>query len=125
MTIERVSAKAKGNAGEKKAVEFLEKNGYTIVKRNFKKVYGEVDIIGKKGDVLVFTEVKFWTSLDSSSMEHALNRKKMRTIVKISKAFLMENPSFNDFHIRYDVIFIGRDGAFRHIPSAFTENETA
>ena len=125
MIMERVSAKAKGNAGEDKAVVFLEKNGYIILKRNFKKPFGEVDIIGRKDDVLVFAEVKSWNHLDASSIGQALNRKKMRTIINISRAFLMENPSFNDFHIRYDVIFIGREGALSHIPSAFTEDETA
>lgn len=118
------SAKEKGARGERKAVEFLKEEGYTIVERNFKKAFGEVDIICRKDDVLVFTEVKSWESLDESAMEHAINKRKTGTIVRVSKAFLSERPSYRGFHIRYDVIFIGRDGTVDHIPSAFTENET-
>ena len=121
----KVSTKEKGRKGESLAMDFLEHEGYTVIERNFRKAYGEVDIISVKDDVVTFTEVKSWGHIDKSGMEHALNRKKTGRIVKVSRAFLMENPLYNGFHVRYDIIFIGGDGVVTHIPSAFTENEIA
>ena len=52
------SRKATGRSGEDVAVQFLEKQGYTILERNFRLRIGEVDIIARDGDCLVFIEVK-------------------------------------------------------------------
>ena len=47
-----------GSVYEQKAVEYLEEHGYIIVGQNYFCRYGEIDIIAKKDDVLVFVEVK-------------------------------------------------------------------
>ncbi|TFG65095.1 MAG: YraN family protein [Spirochaetales bacterium] len=124
MTGNPENTREKGNRGEREAALYLAEMGYTIIKRNFKKSYGEVDIISSMGDTLIFSEVKTWTHLDKTAMEHAINRKKIRKIVKTSKAFLMENPAFYGFHIRYDILFNRGESGILHIPGAFTENET-
>ena len=47
-----------GNFGEDKACEFLENNGISVIKRNYHARMGEIDIIAKDGDTIVFAEVK-------------------------------------------------------------------
>ncbi|MBR5250702.1 MAG: YraN family protein, partial [Clostridia bacterium] len=47
-----------GADGENQATLYLKKEHYKILERNYKTYYGEVDIIAKKGDLLVFVEVK-------------------------------------------------------------------
>ena len=50
--------KIKGNLGENIACEYLEKDGYQIITRNFNCFYGEIDIIAIKNSELIFIEVK-------------------------------------------------------------------
>ena len=47
---------------EEQAAQYLQSKGYTIIKRNYKTPYGEIDLIAKKPDLLVFCEVKFRSS---------------------------------------------------------------
>jgi len=47
-----------GKTGEELAVSYLKKKHYSILERNFRRPWGELDIVAKKGDVLVFIEVK-------------------------------------------------------------------
>ena len=55
---EKMNNKILGNDGEKEATEYLIKNGYKIIERNFFCKRGEIDIIAKDGDTIVFIEVK-------------------------------------------------------------------
>ncbi|HBM81651.1 MAG TPA: YraN family protein, partial [Clostridiaceae bacterium] len=50
------SSKDKGDLGEQAAVEYLIKNGYSILQRNFRTRYGEIDIIGRDEDYIAFIE---------------------------------------------------------------------
>ena len=113
----------KGRQGEEHAARYLEQCGYTVVKKNYRKYGAEIDLIGTKDGLLIFFEVKYWSSFGFGEMEKALNGLKMNKIVKASRGFLRENPKFDEFGIRYDVIYIdGRSKKIKHIESAFTEN---
>jgi putative endonuclease len=50
--------KETGRIGEDVAAEFLRRKGFAIIERNFRKPWGEIDIIAEKGDVVRFVEVK-------------------------------------------------------------------
>ena len=54
----KIFNKLKGDFGEEKATRYLKKQKYKILKRNFKNSIGEIDIIAKQKDVIVFVEVK-------------------------------------------------------------------
>ena len=62
--------KITGTDGENRAAKFLEQQGYTILERQWRSPVGEVDIIAKKADVLVFCEVKTWPRGDADSLEN-------------------------------------------------------
>ncbi|MBP5618294.1 MAG: YraN family protein, partial [Clostridia bacterium] len=49
---------ATGERGEKLAARYLRRKGYRILERNFQTRFGEIDLIARKGDQLVFVEVK-------------------------------------------------------------------
>jgi putative endonuclease len=110
----------KGRAGEAAAAFFLEEKGMKILEKNFRSRSGEVDIIAREGEVIVFTEVKTWTTLEIDALEHALDAKKQRKIIETSKYFLSLHREYRYMAIRYDVVFISQKG-ITHLASAFTE----
>ena len=94
-----------GNYGEKLAGEFLKNLGYQIIKKNFQFGHGEIDIIAKDKDVLVFVEVKYRKSLEFGEPEFSINKNKQSQIKKIAGAYLAINE-IKDKDCRIDVIAI-------------------
>lgn len=116
----------KGREGEELAAAFLKKHGIEILKRNFTCPAGEVDIIGVKGEILKFIEVKRWDSLPLSEMEYAVNKRKQCRIINSSRFFLNSNRRLGDFSIQYDVIWISHKGnEITYFEGAFTETGAA
>lgn len=68
--------------GENAACTFLERKGYKILERNFRKSYGEVDIIAIDKDTVVFIEVKTRTTSSYGTPFDAISRTKMAQIIK-------------------------------------------
>lgn len=73
--------------GENAACEILQKKGYKILERNFRKSYGEVDIIAVNKDILVFVEVKTRTSSKFGTPFEAIASWKLRQIIKVAKYY--------------------------------------
>ncbi len=114
----------KGREGEEHAAKFLEQDGYEIVGRNYRSYGAEVDLIALSGKTLVFAEVKHWDAYGFGEMGRILNRKKRLRIVKASKGFIHDNPVFDDYRIRYDLVFLADSGKIiEHIKDAFTETD--
>ena len=117
---EKESSYDKGLAGEKKAAEYLGKNGYKILARRFRGGTGEVDIIVSKDDIIVFVEVKTWSALESDDLERAVNKTKQRKIRSAASSFLYCHPKFSACRIRFDLIFLsGRMDNLDHWEGAF------
>lgn len=81
-----------GDVGEKVAKRYLERKGYAIIERNYRKPWGEIDLVSKKNGLLVFCEVK---TRDSKHVEHylaeaSINRLKIRKLQKICETYLAE-----------------------------------
>jgi len=111
----------KGREGEGAAVEYLEKNGYKVVERNFRSRRGEVDIIARKNEELVFVEVKNWDALTIDSIEHSLNSLKKQRIIKTAHYFIHCHPELKESRIRFDLIFVhGELSKIDHIKNAFS-----
>lgn len=92
-----------GNIGEQIAVEYLEKNTYKILKRNFYCKQGEIDIIAKDNQEIVFIEVKTRSSIDFGQPSEAVNSIKLKHMCKVAQYFLYKSHYMNNF-IRFDVI---------------------
>ena len=106
-----------GRAGEKKALEFLKKQGYSILETNFKTRLGEIDIIAKEGEYLVFIEVKTRSSDEYGQPSEAVNFKKQEKYFKVSLEYLQKNKLLNA-PCRFDVVEI-TDGKINIIKDAF------
>lgn len=101
-----------GKIGEEKAIEFLKKNGYKIIDRNFRTKIGEIDIICKKKREIVFIEVKTRSSDDFGLPEEAVNEKKLKRMEKVAYLY-MELKKINS-PFKFEVLSIKKeDGDFK------------
>ena len=91
--------------GEDLAAVFLQKKGYKIIERNFRKGYGEIDIIAQKKGILVFVEVKTRTSQLFGTPLEAITPGKLRELVKTAQFYKLLHPTLPDL-MRIDAISI-------------------
>ncbi len=98
-----------GKTGEKQAARYLEGNGVAVLTMNYHTPYGEIDIIGKKGDLLIFCEVKTRTSQKFGFPEESVTMKKKNALINSSLFYLQENDLL-DSSWRIDVISILKNG---------------
>jgi putative endonuclease len=96
-----------GNNGEKIASEYLEKNHYEIIKRNFRCKQGEIDIIAydNKNREYVFVEVKTRTNFEYGKPVDSVNKMKQKHIVSATKYYIYLHNLENEY-IRFDIIEI-------------------
>ncbi|MBN1446097.1 MAG: YraN family protein [Candidatus Omnitrophica bacterium] len=105
-----MNTRKRGNDGEALAVEFLKKHGYKIVCRNFTSRRGEIDIVAKDGQYLVFIEVKTRTSPDFGYPSEAVTRQKAERIRKTALYYLMTNRMDN-IPFRFEVVSLLKTGS--------------
>ena len=112
-----------GINGENKAAQYLLEKGYEIIERNYRTKTGEIDIIAKKAETLVFVEVKTLPQATPDMLSSVLNRQKLQRILKTSKRFLLNHRQYSNSYIRYDVIVLDMQGLpeVYHIENAFME----
>ena len=116
-----VDRRSKGTAGEDAAAEYLRRNGYRILKRNYRFMRGEIDIIAQDGFTLVFVEVKARHSNEFGTPEEAVTRRKQIQVRKIARGYLAERR-IGDTDCRFDVIGIeyeNGEARLRHVKDAF------
>ena len=108
----KTQRKELGKKGEEMALRFLKKNGYRIFVRNYVCKMGEIDIIAKEKDTLVFIEVKTRTSTAFGPPQLAVNSAKQMQLSKVALYFLKEK-GLEDVKARFDVvaILLGPGGA--------------
>jgi len=101
-----LNSSSTGHEGEELAAQYLVDNGMKIIKRNFHfgKV-GELDIVAKDGETLVFVEVKYRKSLEYGEPETGLTPLKKRQLKKIAEAYMYINEVF-ETECRFDVVAI-------------------
>lgn len=118
-----MNTKVTGNKGEEKACKYLIEKGYEIIDRNWRTRTGEIDIIVKKADFLVFVEVKTIPNGTPDMLAKELNYQKKQKILKTSKRYLINHREYNNSYIRFDVVVIGMAGLpdIYHIENAFAE----
>lgn len=95
----------KGNFGEMVAAMYLEKQGFEIVERNFRCRLGEVDIICKKNNQIIFVEVKTRTTNNYGAPSEAVNKEKKNKIRKVAALYMMSEKITN-YQVKFDVMEI-------------------
>jgi putative endonuclease len=113
--------KKTGKTGEDIAAAFLKKKRYKIIERNYKCVFGEVDIVARDMNDIVFIEVKSRKSKDFGEPEDAVTLNKQRKISKVALNYLKDRR-LDDRDARFDVIAIKlstEGNIVKHIKNAF------
>lgn len=95
--------KLKGNFGEELVYEYLEKEGTRVLARNFKSNFGEIDVIFKDKDEIVFAEIKSRTGIKYGFPAESVTFRKQNHIKMTAKYYLYINNLMN-CKIRFDVI---------------------
>ena len=94
-----------GKEGEKIAAAYLKKNGYEIIEINFRCPIGEIDIVAKEENDLVFVEVKTRKSLDLGYPEQAVGIRKQKKMSQLA-LWYMQKRKIADTNARFDVVAI-------------------
>lgn len=111
-----------GRTGEAIAVRYLRRKKYAILETRFRFLRGEIDIVARDGETLVFVEVKMRTGRGYGRPEESVTPGKQRQIRKVAEGYLLlRRPG--DVACRFDVVAIrpgdGAGYAVEHIVDAF------
>ncbi|WP_233899892.1 YraN family protein [Tenacibaculum piscium] len=109
-----------GEKGEQLAIEYLEKNGYKILEKNYRYKKAEVDIIAEKDGFLVVVEVKTRSSTYFGNPQDFVNPKKIKLLVYAMNHYVHQKNI--DLEIRFDIIgILQTNNTFKieHIEDAF------
>lgn len=111
-----------GDIGEQAAVNYLYHAGYDILERKYRRKTGEIDIIARVRDSLVFIEVKTRTSTAYGFPAEAVTYRKQQKIINTAYCYLQHTQNMNT-HCRFDVIeiFLAENNkvTYNHIMNAF------
>ena len=109
-----------GKKGEQLAINFLVKNGYRILDKNWRYQKAEIDIIAQKKDTLAVVEVKTRSSIDFGNPQDFVNPKKIKLLVSAIDDYIISKDL--DVNVRFDIIAIVREGnnfTIEHLEDAF------
>ena len=113
----RVAAFQNGLSAESRAAVFLMAKGYRILVKRFRTPYGEIDIVARRRNLLVFVEVKARATLDDAA--YAVTPRQQQRIIDAAQAWLMAHPEHANFDLRFDAMLIAPRRLPRHLLAAF------
>lgn len=114
---ERVAAFRLGLTAESRAAMLLLAKGYRILKRRWKTPVGEIDIVARRRNDLVFAEVKARDTLDAAA--EAVSHRSRQRIIAAAEFWLSSHPDDAQCFIRFDAILVAPGKLPRHIANAF------
>ena len=124
---EKMAAVSIGNLGEEAAVQAIKKQGYKVIERNYRTKMGEIDIIAKNREYIIFAEVK--TRMQGSMFQprQAVTYSKQNKIKMTAAMYLSKMTENTELQPRFDVIevIVGYDGTvlkccgIEHMENAF------
>jgi putative endonuclease len=94
-----------GNAGEAAAVSWYEDNGFEVVARNWRCAIGEIDIVARRGALVVIAEVKTRTSQRFGAPVEAVGHEKQVRLRRLGARYLRE-AALPGVRLRYDVVSV-------------------
>ena len=94
-----------GEKGEALAVQRLKKAGYKIIKTNYRNRLGEIDIIAKENDTIVFVEVKSRRSVNFGNPKQAITLQKQKKISMVALSYL-KTMGLDTARARFDVVTV-------------------
>lgn len=112
-----------GDKGEDLVARYIEKQGFTVVARNYTRRTGEIDLIAACGNIIAFVEVKT-RSRSFFDLTELISEAKQKRILSAAKSFIIEQKLYDNVY-RFDVALIDNldNGDITYIPNAFTQQE--
>lgn len=112
------SSRERGAKYEELAAEYLQKQGFQILQRNFSSRFGEIDLIAREGRYLVFVEVKYRAQNNGGHPLEAVDARKQRRIGKTADFYLLRYGYGETTPCRFDVVGILGEEVI-HLRNAF------
>jgi putative endonuclease len=106
-----------GLSAESRAVAFLLAKGYRVLARRFRTPLGEIDIVARRRDVLVFVEVKARDNFDEAA--ESIVKRQQNRIIDAAQMWLAAHPEDAMRNMRFDAILVIPGRLPRHLPAAF------
>lgn len=110
--------KARGKKGEELAALYLERQGYQILKRNYRLPQGEIDLVAREGNTLAFIEVRTKSTDFYGTPAESISERKKRRLRQLAAQFLAREGAGREIRaFRFDVVAIsfGASGEVREI----------
>jgi putative endonuclease len=107
-----------GQLAENSACAFLESQGFGIVRRNFTRRLGELDIVARAGDLLLIVEVRTRATDEFGGAAASIGPAKQRRIAATAALLLQSDRALRQCRVRFDVIIV-RDGQIEWLKHAF------
>ena len=102
---------------------YMRLHGFGIVAKNYVTgrgtTAGEIDFIAKRGNLLVFVEVKQRTTLDNAA--YAISPTQQQRLIRGAKNFIKHHPQYRRYDLRFDAVLIELPFSIRHIENACSE----
>ena len=95
-----------GKSGEDLAAGELTAQGYAVIERRYRTRYGEIDIIARDGETLVFVEVRRKAGLGYGAAAESVTRNKQRRIIRMAIDYLARQDLYGRCAVRFDVVAI-------------------
>ena len=116
-----------GQYGEDLGVKYLKNKGYLVIDRNFNRKCGELDIITKKDNKIIFVEVKtrdISRNTEQGAGEESVNYYKQKKLLKTAELYILEKKLPENMFWQFDVLSISIDkqakiAKIKHIEDAF------
>lgn len=112
-----------GKSGEDLAVAELGRRGYAIVARRYRTRHGEIDVVARDGDELVFVEVRRRSGEMCGAAAESVTRNKQRRVARMAADYLSRHGLYDRCAVRFDVVAIddrpSGPPAVTVIPAAF------
>lgn len=103
-----------GAEAEKRALQFLQAHGLQLLSRNFHCRLGEIDIIMRDSESIVFVEVRHRRDGARVSASSSVSASKVRKLVQAARFWLMQNPMEAQAFLRFDLIALDGDNCKWH-----------
>lgn len=101
-----MNKRAVGTQYEQEAAEYLKKNGYLILEKNFRCKTGEIDLIAKSEGYLCFIEVKYRSGISKGYPAEAINPNKIRRITRTAQFYMLIHKIPQETPCRFDAVLI-------------------
>ncbi len=114
-----MNRRAVGSRFEEMAAAHLEAQGLSILAHNYRCRLGEIDLVAREGETVVFVEVKYRKGDAYGAPEEAIHAAKQQRIRRVAQRYLLDQHLPLETCCRFDVVAVDGDGRLTHYRNAF------